>query len=324
MKNDPVAGLTINADGAVAGLRVAHLGDPKLTVSDQRLAFAVDEVRVQGSALAIRRANLKGAPGLVDESVTPPRTLNLRGLNAAARDLTWPAKGPVLLDLAVDLPEAGTLAVTGPANLDARAVDLKLDLKDAALSSYQALLPVDAPIGGEASAALTIAARMASAPTITAAGQAEVRQLAIGPPDKPALKVERIETNGIAVQWPRDIRVDLVKIVKPDALLERDSDGSFPLRAMLTPRNQGSATEAGVVSAAPAGGGARRRGGRSGVSPDSDHPRDPHRGGDIRSSTAYDAVPEEISWPPSRCQRQHGARRASHSELTAVVGATKP
>ena len=45
----------------------------QLTITDQRLAFAVDEVRVQGGALAIRRASLKGAPGFVDESVTPAR-----------------------------------------------------------------------------------------------------------------------------------------------------------------------------------------------------------------------------------------------------------
>jgi hypothetical protein len=36
LKNDPAAGLTINADGAGAGLGVTHRGDPKLTVSDQR------------------------------------------------------------------------------------------------------------------------------------------------------------------------------------------------------------------------------------------------------------------------------------------------
>jgi hypothetical protein len=238
LKNDPSAGLTINADGAVARLGVAYLGDPRLTVTDQRLAFAVDEVRVQGSALAIRRASLKGAPGFVDESVTPPRKLDLRGLNATARNLTWPAKGPVLLELGVDLPEAGTLAGAGSASLDTRAVDLKVDLKDAALSPYQVMLPVQASIGGEASAALTIAARMAGDLTATGAGQVELRRLTLGPPDQPAVAIERIETHGIEVQWPRDIRVDLVRIVKPAAVLERDHDGSFPLRAMLAPREQ--------------------------------------------------------------------------------------
>ena len=52
LKNDPAAGLTINADGAVAGLGVTHRGEPKLTVSDQRLAFAVDEVRLQGQRVS--------------------------------------------------------------------------------------------------------------------------------------------------------------------------------------------------------------------------------------------------------------------------------
>ena len=241
LKNDRTAGVTINADGAVAGLAVAHRGEPKITVTDQRLAFAVDDVRVQGSAFAIRRAGVKGAPGFVDDSVTPARKLDLRGLTASVRDLAWPAKRPMPVELAIDLPEAGSLAVVGSANLDAQAVDLKVDLKNAALSPYQVLLPFDAPIGGEASATLTITARMASDVTAKGAGQAEVRQFTLGPPDRPAVKVERVETNGIELAWPRDVRVDLVKIVKPFALLEREKDGSFPLRTMLAPRGQAAA-----------------------------------------------------------------------------------
>ena len=98
---------------------------------------------------------------------------------------------------------------------------------------------------------------MASDLTATGAGQAELRQLTLGPPDEPAVKVERVETNGIEVQWPRDVRVDLVKLVKPVALVERDKDGSFPLRAMLAPRDQAATPTAAVPAsptpAAPAG-----------------------------------------------------------------------
>lgn len=238
LKNDRATGLTINADGAVAGLAVEHRGEPKMTVTDQRLAFTVDDVRVRDSTFAIRRASLKGAPGLVDDSVTPPRKLALRALNATARDLAWPAKRPTPIELAADLPEAGTLAITGSANLDTRAVDVKLDLKGAALGPYAALLPFDAPLGGEASATFTVAARMATDVTVTGAGQAEVRQFTLGPPDAPAVTIERVETNGIQLTWPRDLGVDLVKIVRPFGLLERERDGSFTLRTMLTPRDQ--------------------------------------------------------------------------------------
>jgi Domain of Unknown Function (DUF748) len=245
VKNDRAAGLTINADGAVADLAVEHRGEPKMTVTDPRLAFAVDDVRVRDGTVAIRRGSIKGTPGLVDASLTPPRKVALRSLTATARSLAWPARRPLPIELAADLPETGTLAVAGSANLEAQAVDLKLDLKDAALGPYAAFLPFDAALGGEASAALTLALRMASEVTVTGAGQAELRQFTLGPPDQPVVRMESMETSGIRLTWPREVGVDLVKIVKPSALLEREKDGSFPLRTMLTPRNQRDGAAAG-------------------------------------------------------------------------------
>ena len=118
LKNDPAAGLAITANGAIAGLGVSHRGDPKLSVSDRRLAFAVDDLRVNGDALAIRRARVQGAPALAEEGASPPRELALRGLQIGARDVTWPARGPVPVELHVDLPESGALSVAGTADLE--------------------------------------------------------------------------------------------------------------------------------------------------------------------------------------------------------------
>jgi hypothetical protein len=258
LKNDPTTGLTINADGAVAGLAVEHGAEPRLSVTDQRLAFAADDVRIRGDALAIRRASLKGAPAVVVGSVTPPRSLALRALNATVRGVAWPARRPVAIELAADLPEAGTLTAIGSANLDGRAVDMQIDVKGAAIGPYAVLLPFDAPLGGEATAGFTVAARMASDVSLTGAGRAELRQFTLGPPDRPAVRIERVETTGIRLGWPGELRVDLVKIAKPLGLLEREKDGSFPLRAMLTPRDQrGGAPPSGApppAPAAPAGG----------------------------------------------------------------------
>jgi hypothetical protein len=238
VKHDQRAGLTVNADGAVAGLAVAHRGARTLAITDRRLAFAVDHVHMLGNALTIRRATLKGAPGFVDESVTPAQTLKFRALSASVRDLTWPARRPVPVELTADLPEAGTLAVTGTAKLDPPAIDLTVDLKDAALGPYQVFLPFDAPIAGEASAALTVAARMASGLTAKGSGQAELRQFRLGPPDRPPIAVESVAATGIDLTWPGNLRVDLVQITRPTGLLERDRDGTFPLREMLAPRAQ--------------------------------------------------------------------------------------
>ncbi len=241
IKNDRAAGVAINADGAVSDLGVAYGSGPQIAVTDRKLGFTVADVRVRDSALSIARAGLTGAPSIADDSVTPPRRLDLRGVKASVRDVAWPATRPLPLELLVDLPQAGTLTVAGSAQLDARAVTLNAEVKDAALAGYQSFLPFEAAIGGEASAAMIIAVRAAAGVTATVKGQAEVRNFALGAADSPAVQAERVETTGIDVQWPEAVRVDLVKLVKPSAVLEREKDGSFPLRTMLTPRG---ATEA--------------------------------------------------------------------------------
>ncbi|MGH7332601.1 MAG: DUF748 domain-containing protein [Candidatus Rokuibacteriota bacterium] len=238
LKNDQAAGLTINTEAAVADFGVAHRGEPKVSVTDRRLGLTVADLRVQGSALSLRRAALTGAPSVAEEGTAPPRRVDLRSLRATARDVTWPAKRPVAIELVAELPLAGTLTVNGSATLDTRAVTAKLDLKNAALAPYQPLLPFGAPIAGEAGAAIAITASTGDTVTATVKGQAEVRRFTLGPPDRPVVSVEHLEAHGIDVQWPGEIKIDRAKLVKPVALVEREKDGSFLLRAMLAPHNQ--------------------------------------------------------------------------------------
>lgn len=254
LKNDQVAGVTITTETAVTDFGVAHRGEPRVSVSDRRLGLTVTDLRLQGSALSLRRAALTGAPSFAEEGATPPRRIDLRSLRAAARDVTWPAKGPAAIEVAADLPLAGTLTVDGSANLDPFAVTAKLDMKNAALAPYQALLPFDAAIGGEAGAALTITARTRETLAAIVKGQAEVRRFSLGPPDLPVVSIEHFEASGIDVQSPGEIRIDLAKVVRPVALVEREQDGTFPLRAMLTPRHQVAGPAAGAPAPLPAAG----------------------------------------------------------------------
>jgi Domain of Unknown Function (DUF748) len=251
LKNDQATGVTIDTEVAVADLGVAHRDEPKISVTDRRLGLTVTSLRVKDGTLLLRRAALTGAPTLVQEGTTPLRQAAFRSLRASMRDMAWPAKRPVPFELEAELPVSGTLAVDGSADLDTRAVNAKLDLKNAALEPYQALLPFEAPIGGEAGAALTITARTEEPLAATVKGQAEVRRFSLGPPDRPVVSIEHLETSGVDVQWPREIRIDLAKVVKPVALVEREKDRSFPLRAMLAPRNQAGADPAAVTPSPP-------------------------------------------------------------------------
>src|SRR5262245_64723398 len=79
---------------------------------------------------------LRGAPVYSDASVTPSRRLEVRGLALDASGIRWPAGPPAQLQLGVDLPGAGTLAARGTVGLATRALELAVELKDAALAPY--------------------------------------------------------------------------------------------------------------------------------------------------------------------------------------------
>ena len=88
--------------------------------------------------------------------------------------------------------------------------------------------------------------------SVAVTGTAGVSKLALGPGARPPLAVDAVEVAGVEVDWPERVRVARVAIRKPAALLEREKDGSFPLRTMLMPQASKSPSTASAVPSAPA------------------------------------------------------------------------
>src|SRR6185436_1020008 len=137
-----------------------------------------------------------------DDSVSPPRRLDLRALKLTLEDVAWPARGPARVALAAELPEAGTLMVGGTAGLDTRAVDVTVEARDVALAPYRAFLPVNAPIAGRAGATLRVKGVLTDAPRVTVSGTASAGRLTLGPGASPPVAVERIEVTALEAEWP--------------------------------------------------------------------------------------------------------------------------
>jgi outer membrane protein OmpA-like peptidoglycan-associated protein len=232
---DAATGVRAGGDVTLGDIALVRRGESAPLVSTARLAMTSRDIVYRDGVVTAARLELMGAPTIVDASVSPPRRLDLRSLKLTIEDVAWPARGPARVALAAELPEAGTLAISGTAGLDTRAVDLTIEARDVALAPYRRFLPVNAPIAGRAGATLNVKGVVNETPRMTVSGTATAGRLTLGPGASPALAVERLAVSGLEAEWPTRVRVGRVTVEKPSVLLEREKDGSFPLRTMLSP-----------------------------------------------------------------------------------------
>jgi hypothetical protein len=132
--------------------------------------------------------------------------------------------------------------------LDSRTLAGTVTLKDAAMAAYAAFVPIAGPVGGRVDALLKVGGTFTDAVAVTASGAATARAFTLGPPASAPVKIERLAASGIDVRWPERVRVDQVVIVRPSARIERERDGTFPLRALLAPREQGPPASASAAA----------------------------------------------------------------------------
>src|SRR5262249_52156963 len=117
-------------------------------------------------------------------------------------------------------------------------------------------------------------------------GSAVGRALVLGPADRPAVSVERLEASGIEVDWPKRVRIGRLALERPTVLVERESDGRFPLRTIL-----GAPTPDGVPGAAPPTGAAGPSAGAAAVPAPAG--ATPPAGTPAPAATAPEAKPDE-------------------------------
>src|SRR5712692_3185729 len=231
---DAAAGVRGGGEVSIADIGLVRAGESVALVSTPTLTLTSRDVVYRDGAVTAARLEATGVPTIVDSSVSPPRRLPLRSLKVSVENVAWPFRGTARTALTVELPEAGTVVVNGTAELATYALDLTVEARDVALAAYRRFLPVDVPLTGRAVATLRVKGVMSELPRIAVSGTVGASRLTLGPGAKPPLAVEGVEVAGLEADWPDRIRVARVAIRKPSALLEREKDGSFPLRTMLT------------------------------------------------------------------------------------------
>ena len=232
---DATTGVRGGGEVTIADIGLVRAGETIALVSTPTLTLTSRDVVYRDGAVTAARLEATGVPTIVDSSVSPPRRLPLRSLRVSVENVAWPFRGTARTALTVELPESGTVAVNGTAELASYTLDLTVEARDVALAAYRRFLPVDVPLTGRAVATLRVKGVMSELPRIAVSGTVGASRLTLGPGAKPPLAVEGVEVAGLEADWPDRIRVARVAIRKPSALLEREKDGSFPLRTMLTP-----------------------------------------------------------------------------------------
>jgi len=252
LDHDRATGVRIRGDGAFVDVGLARRGEREPFFSEPRLKFTIGDLVIKDDATSVKSVTLRGAPVYSDASVTPSRRLEVRGLAVDAEGLAWPPGPPARLQLGADLPESGTLAVRGTLALATRTFETALELKDAALAPYGPWLPISAPVSGQANASLAISGAFGDAIKLAVKGTLGAQAIALGEGNQPPLTLDRFTVSGLDLNWPASLAIERVTVTKPYAQLERDKDGSFPLRAMFTPRAAATPSASPETPPAPA------------------------------------------------------------------------
>ena len=228
-----------------------------------RAAFLDRRPRAGGSAapeggtpapapeILIKRAEVEeGATSIIDDSVEPAARFEVRGTRVAARNITYPVKGPAEVRLDTPMPGGGRLEARGTFQVDPGRADLRAQAFGVALAPAQPYLPVDARVSGTLDGEARISATFEPL-AVTVRGSAALNQLAVGDEHRALLTAGRARAEGVTVEWPGRARVDTLEIDTPWLLLEREASGRLPLVALLTPRVPAARPDRAAASTSP-------------------------------------------------------------------------
>ncbi len=177
----------------------------------------------------------EGAATIVDGITTPTARFEIAGARLAVQDFTWPARGPVKLQLASPMPGGGRLDVAGTLTLEPTRLEVRAALEGVELAPAQPYLPIEGRVAGRVTGELMV--KLALDPiAVQVTGQTRLQAFRLADGDRPLVTAGRLEAVGIDVDWPRRIAVQRVQLRRPSLLIERDARGEMVLRRLVTPR----------------------------------------------------------------------------------------
>jgi hypothetical protein len=221
-------GSRLDAEGAVHDLALRLNAAGGIRIEDERIDFRLADLLVRDGTTSFDVAVVDGTPALGRTEMAPP----LSRLHAALRGLRWPGGPAAPWRVVAEPPDGGRLTVTGTLAPATWTVAGTIEAEDAAIAPFSALLPVDAEVTGRLDA--HVHGKVGPELPVTLEGDLTLRQVSIDPADTAALRAARLDLDG-AVLRGRSLSAARLLLHEPSVPVEREDDGTFPLRAMLAP-----------------------------------------------------------------------------------------
>ena len=199
-----------------------------MRVVDDEITLSVDNLVIGDGRVGLESAVAEGSPHV--GGVGDGGSFTVR---AEVRELAWP-RGPAADFTITARTDPGTIDVDGTFAPDTNAVSATVRAADAALAPFGSLLPLAAPVGGRLDAQLRAVFRPETAPALTVEGALALHDVRLGREDAAPLRANALTVDRLELA-DRTLDVGRIFLTRPSALVERREDGSFPLRAMLTP-----------------------------------------------------------------------------------------
>jgi uncharacterized protein involved in outer membrane biogenesis len=198
-----------------------------------KLTARLTDLTYENKQLRIGELELKGSANVRDLRGQPAGRYQISAIRASIADVTWPITTPGRLDVSTAIPGGGTLAVSGLLRPPPAPSQLRLRLRDVDVASWNRFVPIAARLSGRAEADLHIDEPLAAGVPTRVNGSIALNGLGVRDRRQQLIGAQRIEATGLEVQWPTRLGVKRVVVSGPRAIVERDTNGNFPLTALL-------------------------------------------------------------------------------------------
>jgi uncharacterized protein involved in outer membrane biogenesis len=229
---DARAGVRADLAGEFEDLVLVQPGEREPVTQIPKLTAQLTDFTFQDEQVRIGQFELKGSASVREPRSQQHARYQVSAIRASVADLTWPVTTPGRLEVQTAIPGGGTLAVTGMLRPPPAPSQLHLRLSDLNLASWNRFLPLAARVNGRGEADLRINEPLAGGLPTRVSGSIAVNHLGVRDTQQELVSAQRVEATGLEVQWPTRLGVKRVVVRGPRAIVERDKDGGYPLRAL--------------------------------------------------------------------------------------------
>jgi uncharacterized protein DUF748 len=236
MALDAREGLRIDAATRVENLALARPGSPGTAALAPSMTVQLRGLTARDGTLGIAQLDVQAAAAILDPRVAPGGRVDFPDMQAHVADLTWPISGLAQIDFRSGPSRAGTFSVAGTLRPAPAASALRVRASGLDLAPWAVFLPVSARIRGVAEADLAVNEPLAAHVPARVRGTVAVRNPAVAEGSRTWLSAAQIAATGLEVRWPARVTIGRLLISRPQAVLERDRAGRFPLLVNLWQR----------------------------------------------------------------------------------------